>query len=200
MYKFWIEKFKTDYSKAVNIQIAFNSSGVPHVYSVENVGSDKASVMTFNGLSWVYVGHAALLKGGAIYCSSLAISPLGIPYLAYRDGTNGFRATVKMFDDDNWVNVGTAGFSNMIYSMNLVITSDGIPYVVFLDDNSRLSVMKFDGTNWVYVGKPAFTNKHSEYCTLSFNSFGILYLVFLDKSTYNSKKRAMFFYNNEWVF
>jgi len=46
--------------------------------------------------AWKNVGNAGFSSGAADY-TSLALSPIGQPYVAYSDGGNSWKATVKKF-------------------------------------------------------------------------------------------------------
>jgi hypothetical protein len=61
---------------------------------IEN--ESKATVMKYNGESWVTVGSAGFSADDADY-TSLVFSD-GTPYVAYRDGGNGDKATVMKFE------------------------------------------------------------------------------------------------------
>jgi hypothetical protein len=53
----------------------------------------KASVMKFNGSSWEYVGEPGF-SHSYVNEVAFAISPLGIPYIAFTDHGNEHKATV----------------------------------------------------------------------------------------------------------
>ncbi len=129
-------------------RIAINSLGVPYVayQDRQNIGIGKATVMRFNGTSWVNVGNEDFSVGRANQIT-LALNSSGVPYVAYNDGANGGKATVMQFDGTNWVNVGNAGFSaGTATSVSLAINPSGIPYVAYVDDanGSKATVMYLD--------------------------------------------------------
>jgi hypothetical protein len=77
--------------------LAFSPSGDPYVAFKDSANSAKATVMKFDGISWVIVGAAGFSAGLADY-TSLAISPSGEPFVAYMDGGNSYKATVMKYD------------------------------------------------------------------------------------------------------
>ena len=92
---------KFDGTKWVNVEIADFSAGrriykpclqshlmVNPMWLIQMVEySNKATVMKFDGTNWVNVGTAGFSAGGADY-PSLAFSPSGEPYVAYKDDGN----------------------------------------------------------------------------------------------------------------
>ena len=53
--------------------------------------------MKFDGINWANVGNAGFSSDIAEY-TSLAFSPSGKPYVAYRDYGNSYKATVMKYD------------------------------------------------------------------------------------------------------
>ena len=137
--------------------ITFDENSIPFLAFSDQGASNKASVMKFNGATWVNVGAAGFSQAEAVY-TSLAIHN-GTPYVAFRDSNAAGKATVMKFNGATWVNVGSAGFSTGdAESTSLKIDDNGTLYVAFRDGNvaGKATVMKFDGTNWVTVGSAGF--------------------------------------------
>ena len=76
--------------------LALDASGTPYVAYMDGANSDKASVMKFNGSSWVNVGSTGFSAGQADY-TSLALDASGAPYVAYSDGANSYKASVMKY-------------------------------------------------------------------------------------------------------
>jgi hypothetical protein len=110
--------------------------------------SGNATVMKFNGTSWVNVGNAGFSTGIAHYtCLSFSSSD-SLPYIAYEDFNNDRKATVMEFNGTNWVYVGPADFSaGATYNEDLAISSKGEPYVVYSDNLGMLTVMRYDSVS-----------------------------------------------------
>lgn len=59
---------------------------------------------------WLNVGSAGFTAHGADF-TSLAFSPAGTLYLAFKDWANTNSLTVMKFEGNSWSYVGTPGFS-----------------------------------------------------------------------------------------
>jgi hypothetical protein len=87
--------------------LALSPTGTPYV--VYSVGGNGVNVKRFDGVNWVNVGPASFITGAEEI--ALTISNAGVPYLSYRQVSNGKKLSVVRFDGTSWVNVGTAGIS-----------------------------------------------------------------------------------------
>ncbi len=76
--------------------IAIDGSGTPYVVYEDGYPNGPATVMKFNGSSWVNVGSPGFSAGEADY-TSIAIDGSGTPYVVYVDGSVGNAATVMKF-------------------------------------------------------------------------------------------------------
>jgi hypothetical protein len=170
--------------------IAIDPSGVPYVAYTDYDSSYNASVMKYDGSSWVQVGSPCFSAGEASGLS-LAFDSSGTPYLAYMDVNEGCKASVMKYDGSGstgWVHVGSAGFSpDRASSPSLAIDSRGVPYVAYTDYDKeyKASVMKYDGTGgtgWVQVGSAGFSPRQADSPSLAFDLKGILYLAYTDSS------------------
>ena len=188
--------------EAIFTCIAFSPSGELYAGYADEGNSGKASVMTFNGTNWVYVGSPGFSLD---YPDdfNLAISPSDSqPYVSYQDWGASDKATVMKFDGVNWVNVGNAGFSPAKADwLSLAFSSSGQPYVAFSDySDDKGTVMRFDGTNWVYVGIEGFTAGFPSYNCLAFNpSDGQPYLAFTADEANSGKATVMKFDGTNWI-
>jgi len=125
---------------ATYTSLAINTGGTPYVaYSdAYYLYSNKATVMKYNGSSWVAVGSPGLTSGTASY-TSLAIDLAGSLYLAYEDGANSNKATVMKYNGTAWSILGSAGFSaGAATYTSITVDGSGTPYVVYNDGGNRI--------------------------------------------------------------
>ncbi|TAG59028.1 MAG: T9SS C-terminal target domain-containing protein [Cytophagales bacterium] len=137
---------------------------------------------------WHYVGGSSsdIISAGTADYQSLAMSPSGVPYVAYKDNANGNRTTVLSFNGTNWGTVGSVGFgSNFSEYRSLAISPNGVPYVAFQDfqNSSKTSVMSFDGTNWGAVGSMGISEGAASSQSLAISPSGVPFVAYQDYTT-----------------
>jgi hypothetical protein len=166
---------------AAYTSLAFSPSGEPYVAFQDGQFNPyvRATVMKFDGSSWVNVGISCFSADG-IQFTSLAFSPSGQPYVAFAPGP-----TVMKFDGTNWGNVGNPNFSgDYTYFTSLAFSPTGQPYVAFQDNDVggslKATVMKFDGNNWVYIGAKGFSAGEADYTSIAFSPSGQPYVAYRD--------------------
>ncbi|HXP49040.1 MAG TPA: hypothetical protein VN922_03755, partial [Bacteroidia bacterium] len=125
--------------------------GTPYVVVEDGSVGNKATVMKYNGTSWVLVGTKGFTAGTALR-PKIAVDTIGTPYVIYTDVLNSSKANVMKFNGTSWVNVGNADFSSssITYS-SITFSSTDTLYVAFSLNNGSgggISVMKFNGTSW----------------------------------------------------
>jgi sugar lactone lactonase YvrE len=174
--------------EAVYTSLAFSPNGTPYVAYEDYSHTDRATVMEYNGTGtsgWVPVGSAGFSANTAQY-ESLAFSPNGTPYVAYRDAGNGSKATVMEYNGGSWVTVGSAGFSaNTATQESLAFSPNGTPYVAYDDfgHSNKATVMEYSGTGtsgWVPVGSAGFSAGTAGYESLAFSPNGTPYVAYDD--------------------
>ncbi len=181
--------------------MAFAPDGTPYI-AYQDMGANnnwKATVMRFDGTSWVAVGTAAFTAGNALY-TSLAFAPDGTPHIAYMDYASGYKATVMKFSDGVWSLVGSAGFSaGQASGTSLAFAADGTPFVAYRDggNGNKITVQKFNGNGWVTVGNAGFSAGSVSYTKLAFSPNNTPYVAFEDMGN-NSKATAMKFNGSYW--
>ena len=75
------------------------NSGTPYIAFRDGANGDKATVMKYTGSTWEAVGSPGFSAGAAKYIALFVDNSTGqsIPYVAYRDQTNGDKATVMAY-------------------------------------------------------------------------------------------------------
>ena len=185
--------------------LAFAPDGTPYVANVVFVkaggtgsfGIYQASVMKFNGTSWVDVGSAGF-PVGSVNATSLAFAPDGTPYVVYGYSSDtGYppsrKATVMKYSYTSWVTVGSAGFSaGDTDDTSLSFAPDGTPYVSYTDhgNSDKATVMKYNGTSWVAMGSAGFSAGSVQFTSSAFAPDGTTYVAFIDGSA-GSKATVM---------
>jgi len=163
--------------------------------------AERATVMKFDGGSWMNVGNPGFSAVQADY-TCIAITLAGQIYVAYEDYGHAQRATVMTFNGSSWVAVGTPGFSAaQAEYISMAIGPDGSPYVVYQDDLNlyKATVMKFNGTAWVNVGIPGFTPGEADFPSIAFNpSNGHPTVAFADYAD-STRATVMEFIDTTWV-
>jgi len=134
---------------ADSASLAIDPSDVPYVACSDSTNDYKATVMKYDSStsSWTAVGSVGF-SAGAASVISLAISPSGVPYVAFEDDANSGKVTVMKYEasSSTWKTLGRAGISSGLATFNsLVIDSSGVPYVAFTDSTNydKASVMRF---------------------------------------------------------
>jgi hypothetical protein len=165
--------------------LAFSPSGQPYVAYADGAAIPwmSATVMKFDGSSWVYVGNPGFSNGFS-WQESLAFSPSGEPYVGYIDQPDSAKTSVMKYNGTSWVYVGGQGFSNSagyIGPEGLAFSpANGQPYVAYEDTlySGKATVMTFNGTNWVNVGNAGFSSGFTQWVSLDFNTSGQPYVGF----------------------
>lgn len=164
--------------------IAINRSGVPYVafqdglYTSDTAG---ATVMKFDGSSWVNVGNPGFSSGQA-QGTAIAIDSAGTPYVVFQDGNWG-KASVMKFNGTSWVYVGSRRFTDSTATFTTIaIDAAGTPYIAFQDAAAgyKATVMKFDGSAWVPVGSTGISAGMVNYPAITIDRSGAPYIVFAD--------------------
>ncbi|MCX6284544.1 MAG: T9SS type A sorting domain-containing protein [Bacteroidetes bacterium] len=150
--------------------------------------SNKASVMKFNGTSWVYLGNPGFSAGEADFIS-FAFSPTGDPYIAYQDHGNSQKATVRKFNGTSWQDVGEEGFSEGPANyIDLKFSPAGIPFIAYWDEIAEGTVRKFIGSHWVNADPGTISTGEAHYLNLAFTPNGSAFLSYIDIESYHIPK------------
>ena len=141
-----------------------------------------------NTPAWVNVGAPAFSEGSADY-TSMAIDSTGIPYVAYKDNSQGGKLSVKKFNGTNWITVGSLGISDgSVRFTSIKLDSNNFPYVAFDDESltEHLTVVKFNGASWQVVGSAGFSNGPGGIVSLAIDHTDIPYVAYEDFGYHNS--------------
>ncbi|NVN92962.1 MAG: fibronectin type III domain-containing protein [Desulfuromonadales bacterium] len=190
-----------------DITLAFSPDGTPYVGYTNGI-TVKPTVVKYSGFSsanptgWSVVGTDGFSVGYVAY-TSLALSPDGIPYVAYKDTANSNKVTVMKYSDGAWNVVGVPSGS-VGYAFSFAFSPDGIPYVAYQDwnNNQKLTLIKYVGvsstwvTGWASVGNPAFTSSAAWYPSLAFSPDGTPYVAFSYGGSY--KAEVMKYSDEAW--
>jgi len=171
--------------------IRFDSKDTPYVAFVNYTAvggasiANKASVMKYDGSSWISVGPTDGFSPGGADFVSLAFDSNDTPHVAFIDHTNGERASVMKFDasSKSWANIGNSGFTAYgVQWTSLAFDSNDTPYVAFQDqyNGNGASVMKYDtsSSTWVSIGNANFSNTDVVYTSLAIDSNDVPYVAF----------------------
>ena len=174
---------------ATTPSIALSATGTPYVIYGDygdtiNVGS--ATVMKFNGISWVTVGSPRFSTGMDWGWKWIAIDGSGTPYMVYENGSSGEGpVSVMKFDGSNWVTVGSPNFSaGNVRDPSIVIDRSGTPYVAYQDcaNGYAATAMKYVGGIWENVGSAGFSEGGVYTTSIALDNNGTPYVAYLDEA------------------
>ncbi len=183
-------------------------SGTPYVSFQDYANGYAATVMYYNGTSWVNLGSPGFTSSAA-YEPSFAIDSGGTPYIAYYDDSN--KASVMKFNGSVWEQVGAPAFSEGSITSPSIAIHNLTPYIAYGDDfyadtgdtDHKAVVKMFNGTSWVSVGTPGFSGSEASSTSMAFNSVGTPYVAFSDWAYANpfefGKATVMKFDGVNWI-
>lgn len=130
---------------------------------------------------WNTVGTAGFTTGTSEYATIETYN--NIPYIAFRDQSNGAKASVMKFNGSAWEYVGGAGFSSGIAGdTKIQFDNNGVLYVAYSENSlsGKATVKKFNGSAWETVGSEGFSAGNSFYFSLKFDNNNVPYLSYMD--------------------
>src|SRR5690606_26082762 len=138
---------------------------------------------------------------------SLAIDSNNIPYIFYKDYTDNNMGFVMKFESNNWEPVGAEGFSETVFpgsgnnvgwkTHTLVLDSNNIPYVAYVNTNEGLVVKKFENNQWQFVGEEALSQASATAISLAFDNNNVPYVSYMDWNIYSLVVKK--FEDNNWI-
>jgi uncharacterized protein YegL len=152
--------------------IAIAPDGSPYVAWMDDSGgvTHQIYIRLWDGNRWTEVGTDSATNGGISNNHfvdggpSIAISPDGIPYVAWVDSSLGdSEIYIKKWNGSYWAEVGTGSASgggisdNDRYSWqpSVTISPEGTPYVAWMDysgGGAQIYVRRWNGNIWEEIG------------------------------------------------
>jgi hypothetical protein len=135
--------------------LAVSPSGIPFIILQDS--NSIPTVLRYVQSNWESVGFHDSAIGG-VGEAIISFSPVGAPYIAYRDESIG-KATVRRLNGSSWDLVGPRGFSSGFTLFHeLAITRSGTLYFACLGDSMEqdgISIRKYMETShsWVPISK-----------------------------------------------
>lgn len=192
------DKNQASYYKAIDVDMATNSAGIPYLVFSDEEKDFKLTVRKFENNTWTTVGNAGFTPWPAGY-PSITIDAGGVPYIAYSESTNQ-QLYVKKFNGTSWVNVGIipSNFSGTFPKIK--IGPGGIPYVSYRDQyTQKMTVIKLTGSTWTTVGNSSFSGPLSGVIPsdMVIDPLGQIYVVYADGNSGN-KATVMTYTSGTW--
>ena len=181
---------------AYDISLAMGIDGHPYVaYDVLNSGM---KVVKYDGENWTHLETTGLSGNPNII--SLAISPAGAPFVAYRDIPDGDKVAVMSYDGQRWNRVGlNKPSTGAAYPGPLAFAADGTPFIGFKDwvNDGKATVAKLDGDYWLEVGSGGISAGSAGLPTVGVRHDGVLFASYTDQALGN-KATVMRFRGSSW--
>jgi hypothetical protein len=178
------------------LSLAIDTSGTPYVSFLDATQGAKATVMKFNGSSWVTVGSAGFSANSITNNTALAFDHNDTLYCAYQES----KASVKKFNGTNWVSVGNNGFSSgQAMYISIAFDNNNTPYVAYQDmpNGQKAVVMKYDGSGWIAVGSTGISAGQASDIALAIDG-NTPYIAYRDAAN-NFKATVMKLTGSGWV-
>jgi len=192
-------------------------------------GAGEIYVKRWNGTAWESVGAGSASGGGISnnpgesYDASLAITPEGVPWVAWTNlpapgsGSTDSEIYVRRFDGASWVEVGAGsatggGISNnsgISEEPSIAIGSDGSVFVAWTDDSSgdaEIYVKRWSGSAWVAVGANSASGggisnntESSRSPSLAVVNANQAYVAWVDRSGGDTEIYALLWNGTHWA-
>jgi hypothetical protein len=171
-------------------QIAFDSHNVPYVaYQDLTAPFAEASVKSFDGVAWRYVGPKGGASIGRGWYNQMAFDAFDNLFVASRDYGVAGKLNVRMWDPtaQGWINIGPYGTSPGEAHYTVVrIDQTNAPVVVYADRTTspvdQATAMRFDyaSGSWATLGGNGVSSNGSSYDAIAIDSHDVMYIAFAD--------------------
>ena len=139
--------------------LVMDASDNPVVAFSDGTAGNKASVMSWDGISsWNYVDAAGISAGAVDHCS-MRMDGSGNIYVAYVAQAalgSARKPTVMFWNGSTWSPVGGTGFGSLgVDFVSLALDPAGMPVIASVANtfaDRRAIVQAWDGSSWNFVG------------------------------------------------
>lgn len=169
------------------------------MYLAYTASDGKTAVQKLSGSTWTSVGTA--LSSGNATDNAIAVTPSGIPAVAFADAGSGGAARALAYNPttSTWVALGATASSGAASDISLASNQRGTFYLGLTDAASggKAAVLTFDGTNWGYVGGGAASAGAASLTRMAIASNGNPVVAYVDATAAN--KASVRKYSGSWT-
>ncbi|WP_417915636.1 hypothetical protein [Candidatus Electronema sp. JM] len=203
----WGQVGELSFATGDDLSLALDRNGTPYIAFRNSADGSKASVMRFDGTSWVQVGGGAASTGAASDIS-LALDGTGIPYVAFSNAVDGGKLRVVKLNNSDWVKVGgdTDISSRDTLDISLAVDNSGTPFVAYSEsgaepwDYAQATMKTLNGTDWGAFRGAGFSVDAASSVSLALNSDGIPHVAYIYQDVDERKKIGAIKYGDtSWV-
>lgn len=174
-----------------SVALAIGPGNQPYVAFRNSAVSYKATVMRLNsaGTEWETMG-ASLLTMGVADQISIAVSPDGVPIVAYQDSYYTNSGIVERWDaaGNTWQHVAQLSSQPFLFrSTSLAFAPDGTLYIAYRDRifDHKATVVRvnppYSSYRWERVGPTGFSDAEVEHISMATGPDGTPYVAYGDK-------------------
>ena len=158
-------------------------------------------VQKFDGSNWVFVGGSAFVGDTE---ARLALDSNDLPYIAYKDLSNGGRIAVKKLNGNVWEYVdqtSLAVYTGQSYNPRIVIDALNNIYLGFTDNTKKVHIKKLNNGVWESVGPDYFNNGITEQHEIAVDYNNVLYVIYNEfENNFRNQAKVKKFNGNNWEF
>jgi Secretion system C-terminal sorting domain len=158
-------------------------------------------VQKFDGSNWVFVGGSAYVGDTE---ARLVLDANDLPYIAFKDPSNGGRIAVKKLNGNVWEYVdqtSLAVYTGQSYNPRIVIDALNNIYLGFIDNTDKVHIKKLNNGSWESVGPDFFTTGKTRNHELSVDQNNVLYVLYNElENNFRSEAKVKKFNGSNWEF